>query len=69
MDGDIEMNELDGDAGAFAGTPVVEEGDATRMCWSGRAVVNPRLLVVEFDDGTTPKLKYGKKITLYQRCL
>jgi len=53
MDGEIEMDELDGDAGAFAVTPVVDEGDGTRMCWSGRAVVNPRLLVVEFDDGTS----------------
>lgn len=30
-----------------------ESVSGTRVCWSGRPVVNQRLLVIEFDDGTT----------------
>ena len=60
MEGDeFEEYELDEekDVGIALGAqpcpPVAQEGGDTLMCWSGRAVVNSRLLVVEFDDGTS----------------
>ena len=33
--------------------PEAQECGDTVMCWSGRPVINSRLLVVEFDDGTS----------------
>ena len=33
--------------------PESQDGGDTIMCWSGRPVINSRLLVVEFDDGTS----------------
>ena len=33
--------------------PEAQDGCDTIMCWSGRPVINSRLLVVEFDDGTS----------------
>ena len=47
MDEEIEF-------GAFEEEePPDEAVDVSRLCWSGRAVVNARLLVIEFDDGTS----------------
>jgi len=72
MDEEIGMDELDNDMEAFAGSlmgaqpcPPEEEERDTRMCWSGRPVVNPRLLVVEFDDGSTGMVR--KKTTFKPR--
>ena len=43
--------------GAQPCPPVEQEGGDTIMCWSGRPVVNSRILVVEFDDGTTGRVR------------
>ena len=58
MEGDefeeYEVEGVDGMAlGAQPCPPVEQEGGDTIMCWSGRPVVNDRILLVEFDDGTS----------------
>ena len=58
MEGDefeeYEEEEVVGMAlGAQVSPPVEQEGGDTIMCWSGRPVVNSRILVVEFDDGAS----------------
>lgn len=54
MEGD-EFEEYEGDIvlGAQPCPPVEQECGDTLMCWSGRPVVNSRLLVVEFDNGAS----------------
>lgn len=54
MEGD-EYDEYESDVllGEQPNGPLKQEGGDTLLCWSGRAVVNDRLMVVEFDDGTS----------------
>lgn len=47
------FEEHEAGSGFAVKSPEAQEGGDTIMCWSGRPVVNDRILVVEFDDGTS----------------
>ncbi len=52
-----DFEEHEAGSGFTLKAPVEQEGGDTIMCWSGRAVVNDRLMLVEFDDGTVGKVR------------